>query len=105
MLWLKHTISTWMKVFKPVDLTDFNIDIQALLKGSQAAVARAVNLVENQRCDHEDVIKRLLETLGKMARPNRHIIGISGPPGVGKSSMISKLIQKYRADGKRIGVI
>jgi len=105
MLWLKNTISTWMKAIKPMDLTDFNIDIQALLKGKQAAVAKAVNLVENQRCDHEDVIKTLLDTIGKMARPGRHIIGISGPPGVGKSSMISKLIQKFRADGKTIGVI
>ncbi len=88
-----------------VDLTEANIDIKAILKGKQAAVARAVNLVENQRADHEGVIKRLLETLGEKARQDRHIIGISGPPGVGKSSIISKLIQKYRADGKRIGVI
>ncbi len=92
-------------MFNQVDSTEVNIDIKGLLRGKQAAVARAVNLVENQRCDHEDVIKRLLVTLGDMARPGRHIIGISGPPGVGKSSMISKLIQKYRADGKRIGVI
>ncbi len=85
--------------------SDHNIDINALAKGIQQEVARAGNLVESLREEDACTIKQLLSTLGKMARPDRHVIGISGPPGVGKSSMISKLIHLYRADNKTIGVI
>lgn len=88
-----------------MDLTDFNIDINDLVKGKKTIVAKAVNLVENQRSEYADVIKKLLGTMGKMAKTDRHVIGISGPPGVGKSSMISRLVQQYRTHGKTIGVI
>jgi LAO/AO transport system kinase len=68
--------------------------------GQPAALARAVSMVENQR----DGFERLLTTLHpRMGRARR--IGITGPPGAGKSTLTTGLVNLYRAAGLRVGVI
>lgn len=68
--------------------------------GSKAALARAVSVVENHRAGFE----RLLATFhGRLGRARR--IGITGPPGAGKSTITATLVATYRAEGRSVGVI
>jgi len=65
-----------------------------------AALARAVSIVENQR----DGFDRLLSTLHpRIGRARR--IGVTGPPGAGKSTLTALLVQAYREAGLRVGVV
>lgn len=73
--------------------------IGQLLQGDPKALARAITIVENELDGYEE----LLSTLNfNAALP---VIGITGPPGAGKSTLINALIKKLSADGKKIGVI
>ena len=78
--------------------------IAALEQGDRRALARAITLVESTRADHRDEAERLVETLlpetGKAVR-----IGISGPPGAGKSTFIERFGLAGIALGRRIAVL
>ena len=78
--------------------------IAALEQGDRRALARAITLVESTRADHRDEAERLVETLlpetGKAVR-----IGISGPPGAGKSTFIECFGLEGIALGRRIAVL
>jgi LAO/AO transport system kinase len=83
-----------------------NVDalITALRRGDRRALARAVTLVESTRPDHRDEAEQLVEALlpysGSAVR-----IGISGPPGAGKSTFIERFGLKGIALGRRIAVL
>lgn len=66
-----------------------------------AALARAISLVENQRSGFEQVLSHAHERLGRGARR----IGITGPPGAGKSTLTERLIREFRAAGHSVGVV
>lgn len=85
--------------------TDSPIDVDAVLAGRKTAVARALNLLEDRRPQMAARVREAASRLSRNARSGRHVIGITGPPGVGKSSMISRLIEQYRAHHKTVGVI
>lgn len=68
--------------------------------GRPAALARAVSMVENQREGFEALLAALHPRVGRARR-----IGVTGPPGAGKSSLTTRLVQSYRAAGLRVGVI
>jgi GTPase len=72
--------------------------------GERAAVARAITLVESRRADHREQAQQLLAALlphtGHAER-----IGISGVPGVGKSTFIDQLGVNLIADGRRVAVL
>ena len=76
--------------------------------GNRAAVARAITLVESRRDDHRAAARVLLERLAS-DRPNRTSstvrVGISGVPGVGKSTFIETLGRHLVAGGHRVGVL
>jgi len=74
--------------------------IDSLLAGEDRALARAITLVEND--DH-----RAFEILKAVYPHGREIpiVGITGPGGVGKSSLVDQLIAGYRSEGKTVGVI
>jgi LAO/AO transport system kinase len=72
--------------------------------GSRAAVARAITLVESRRDDHREQAQRLLaELLPDTGGAQR--VGISGVPGVGKSTFIDQLGVDLIADGHRVAVL
>ncbi len=79
-------------------------DIDDLLRrfdaGQPAALARAVSLVENQRVGYDTLLGRLHPRIGRARR-----IGITGPPGAGKSTLTTELVTAYRAAGLRVGVV
>jgi LAO/AO transport system kinase len=70
------------------------------------AVARAISLVEDRRPSAEGAIVGLLRALGRASDPLRAArIGITGPPGVGKSSLVSALAKFARRAGRTVGVL
>jgi len=71
--------------------------IDAARGGSTRAAGRLLSLVESSR--RHDV----LEALGETAPPQ--IIGLTGPPGAGKSTTVAALVSAYRARGKRVAVL
>jgi LAO/AO transport system kinase len=81
------------------------IEMDAVLKGQKTAVAAALNFLESRRPADADLSAELVETLAHHARPARHVIGITGPPGAGKSTLISRLIREYRCAGRAVGVL
>ncbi|HZI21999.1 MAG TPA: methylmalonyl Co-A mutase-associated GTPase MeaB [Gemmatimonadales bacterium] len=76
--------------------------LDGLERHEPAALARAISLVENQRDGFERVLSRAHALLG---RGTTRRIGITGPPGAGKSTLTERLIQHYRAQGLSVGVV
>jgi LAO/AO transport system kinase len=86
------------------------LDIDALVDGvtrcDRVILARAITLVESQRAEDCDLAEALLMRLMNLASPPKApIIGFSGMPGVGKSSLIETLGQRLLAMGKRLAVL
>jgi LAO/AO transport system kinase len=72
----------------------------ALLDGKIAAIARAVSIVENGRPGFEELLAELHPRVGRARR-----IGLTGPPGAGKSTMTERLVTAYRVQGLRVAVV
>ena len=68
--------------------------------GDRRAVARAITLVENPDPLAYDLVRDLYPETGRA-----YTIGITGPPGVGKSSLISSLVRHLRAQERTVGVV
>jgi LAO/AO transport system kinase len=68
--------------------------------GKPAALARAVSIVENHRPGFEQVLAAQHALLGRARR-----IGLTGPPGAGKSTLTSRLARQYRKAGKTVGIV
>ena len=78
----------------------------AICAGDVCAVARALNLLDDARADARRVASALLDELPSLqASTNAQLVGLTGPPGVGKSSLICALIGRWRARGLRVGVL
>ncbi|HEX9562621.1 MAG TPA: methylmalonyl Co-A mutase-associated GTPase MeaB [Gemmatimonadaceae bacterium] len=68
--------------------------------GRPAALARAVSLVENQRPGFDHLLATLHPRVGRARR-----IGVTGPPGAGKSTLSTQLVNAWRAADLRVGVV
>ena len=71
-----------------------------MLAGDARAIARAISLVEDERADGADLIRRIYPQTGRA-----YLIGITGPPGAGKSTLVDRLTALVRAGGQTVGVI
>ncbi len=74
--------------------------LEAFAARQPAALARVISIVENHRPGFDAVLSALHERTGRSRR-----IGITGPPGAGKSTLTSQLVQSYRAQGLTVGII
>ena len=69
-------------------------------QGDPRALARAISLVEDESAAGADLVRRLYAETGRAG-----CLGITGPPGAGKSTLVDRLIAAMRAAGKSVGVI
>ncbi|HYL20438.1 MAG TPA: methylmalonyl Co-A mutase-associated GTPase MeaB [Gemmatimonadales bacterium] len=76
--------------------------LEGLTRREPAALARAITLVENQRDGFERVLSHAHGLLG---RTGARRVGITGPPGAGKSTLTEALIQRFRAHALSVGVV
>jgi len=74
--------------------------LEAFEAGEARALARAISWVENARPGFEDLLGALHERVGRAQR-----IGITGPPGAGKSTLIHALAGALRKDDEQVGVV
>jgi LAO/AO transport system kinase len=79
-----------------------NLDllIVELVAGKTAALARAISVVENERPGFERLLAEVHRSLGRARR-----IGITGPPGAGKSTLVERLVGRYRTAGLKVAVV
>ena len=79
-----------------------------LREGDLAAAPAALNLIESRAPDARAQAEALLAEVSPAAlghEPPAHIIGLTGPPGVGKSSQLSRLIREWRERGRSVAVL
>ena len=74
--------------------------IDDLLNGSVRALSRAISYVENRGEDYQKFLGRLYSHTGQSVR-----IGITGPPGAGKSTLVNCLARQFLDQGKKVGVV
>jgi LAO/AO transport system kinase len=74
--------------------------VEGVRAGDKRALARAITLVESSDPLSYDLIRELYPSTG-----NAYVVGVTGPPGVGKSSLISALVRHVRAGDAAVGVI
>lgn len=76
-------------------------DLAAAVRGGDPlALARAITLVEDGLPKGEEVLAELFPSTGRAS-----VIGVTGPPGAGKSTLVSRLVAHYRGGGRRVGVL
>jgi len=79
---------------------DPDLLLAGLQAGQTAALARAISVVENRRPGFERLLADVHRSLGRARR-----IGITGPPGAGKSTLVERLVAAYRQAGFRVAVV
>ena len=77
------------------------MDIAAeLLKGNRLALSKAITAIENEYDEATDIMKQIYPHTG-----HAYVLGITGPPGAGKSTLTDKIARAYRAEGKTVGIV
>jgi len=74
--------------------------VESLLKGDRRAAARLITLVENHHPESMEIIREIFPHTGKA-----HILGITGPPGSGKSTLVNSLSVEFAERGRKIGIL
>ena len=73
--------------------------LQQIQKGSYKALARCISLIENEADGYEKFLQELTPS------PTSFVIGITGPPGAGKSTLVDAMIEELVQRNKRVGVL
>jgi LAO/AO transport system kinase len=74
--------------------------VERLSRGDRAAASRLMTVVENRQVGYREALRLTAPLTGRA-----HVLGVTGPPGAGKSTLVSALIKHYRGEGKTVGVI
>jgi LAO/AO transport system kinase len=73
---------------------------ERVLQGDPRAVARAITLIEDESPQGAEVVRRVFSRTGRA-----YLIGITGAPGAGKSTLVDRLIAELRRAGRSVGVV
>jgi LAO/AO transport system kinase len=74
--------------------------VDRMLAGDRTALARLMTLTENRAPELPALMSRIFPRTGKA-----HVIGVTGPPGAGKSTLADRLTAHFRGTGRRVGVV
>lgn len=74
--------------------------VERLLRGEPAALARAITAVETESARGRDILRAVQSRLGRA-----WLVGFTGPPGAGKSTLVGAYVGELRKRGKSVGVI
>jgi LAO/AO transport system kinase len=74
--------------------------VTGVLDGEHRALARTITTIENQEPGYRDLVSALHAHTG-----DAEVVGVTGSPGAGKSTLVDKLAKRYRDDGLTVGVI
>jgi len=74
--------------------------VKSVLAGDKRAIARSITLIEDKTPEAADLLKALEPHTGRA-----YVVGITGPTGVGKSTLIRELVEAFRQRGLKVGVV
>jgi LAO/AO transport system kinase len=74
--------------------------VDALLQGDKRAAAKLISLIEDDEPEAAEALTLIHPHTGRA-----HVVGFTGAPGVGKSSLINRLVRLFRTRGKKVGVV
>ena len=74
--------------------------VERVLAGEVRAVARAISLIEDESAGAADLVRGIFAHTGRA-----YLVGVTGPPGAGKSTLVDRLTAEYRAAGQTVGVL
>ena len=74
--------------------------VEQMLKGENVSLSRVISLVENESSEVPEIMKLVSPYVGKA-----YCIGVTGPPGAGKSTLVDKLTALIRKQGLKVGII
>ena len=97
---MKHETKSPPEIQAPAISPRLESMLQGFDAGNKRALAQLITMIENRAPEHVAVIERVYPKTG-----NAHKLGITGPPGAGKSTIVNLLIAKYRAQGKQVAVV
>ncbi|MBE3586378.1 methylmalonyl Co-A mutase-associated GTPase MeaB [Desulfofundulus thermocisternus] len=71
-----------------------------MLQGDRRSTARIITLIENDAPEKREILKQIYPYTGRA-----HVVGITGSPGAGKSSLVDELTREIRGEGLKVGII
>src|SRR5436305_5297411 len=73
---------------------------ERVLSGDPRAMARAISLIEDERPEGAELVRRIFSHTGRA-----YLVGITGSPGAGKSTLVDRLIAEFRRMNQQVGVV
>jgi len=73
---------------------------ERVLAGNARAIARAISLIEDESPSGAELIRRIFGSTGQA-----YLMGVTGPPGAGKSTLVDRMIAEIRKTGQSVGVV
>src|SRR3989440_9838536 len=74
--------------------------VASLLKRDKRSAGKLISLIEDDEPEAVEAVALIFPHTGRA-----HVVGLTGPPGVGKSSLINRLVRAFRSRGKTVGVV